>query len=94
MIYMKWQVGTIGQFYDCGESTVIYFEPAGGDTHLISDFAAHLIRLIASVPGPLGADDIIALVSKDIERDDLPALNEAIPSILSELSDLDIVVPS
>lgn len=88
---MKWQTSAIGRFYECGESTVIYFDLASGDTHLISDFAAFLIRHIAAAQRSLETGEIIALVTDDIEPEDLLELSQAIPDILNELTKLDIV---
>jgi PqqD family protein of HPr-rel-A system len=90
---MKWHIDSIGRFYDCGESTVVYFDPSSGDTHLISDFAAHLMRHIGEAEGSLDIGEIIQLVTDDIEPDDLRDLSNAIPRILNELTDLDIIAP-
>jgi len=90
---MKWRLDSIGHFYDCGENTVVYFEPDSGDTHLISDFAAYLMRRIGEVEGALDTGQIIQLVTEDIEPEDLADLSGAIPGILSELTGLDIIAP-
>jgi hypothetical protein len=91
---MKWKAGSIGKFYECGESTVVYFDLASGDTHLISDFAAFLIRNIAAAERSLDLGEIIALVTDDIEPQDLMELSNAIPGVLTELANLDIVEPA
>ena len=88
---MKWHAGAVGQFYDRGENTVVYFDPASGDTHLISDFAAYLVRSLATTCRSLDIAEIIELASGDIEPEDLVELRNAIPGILNELVDLDIV---
>lgn len=88
---LKWQTGPIGQFYECGESAAIYFDPASGDTHLVSEFAAYLIRRLAGAAQPLDLAEIIALVRDDIEAEHLPELSLALPEILKTLTDLDIV---
>jgi hypothetical protein len=90
---MKWHIDSIGNFYDCGENTVIYFDPASGDTHLISDFAACLMRHIGEANRSLETGEIIQLVTDDIEPEDLLELSNAIPGILNELTDLDIIAP-
>lgn len=88
---MKWQIGSAGQFYECGDDMVVYFHPASGDTHLISNFAAYLVRQIATVDESLDAREIIELIAGDIEPEDLPELSHSIPDILNELVELDII---
>ena len=88
---MKWHLASIGHIYDCGESTVAYFEPASGDTHLISAFAAYLLQQLGGAPAPLDLQEIVAQIKDDIETEDLPGLTEDISGILNELVDLDIV---
>ena len=88
---MTWHLETIGHFYTCGEDMAVYFDPASGDTHLVSNFAAHLIQRIAGQECPLTNQQIIELVSADIEPADLAELSGAVPGILSELAALDIV---
>ena len=88
---MKWQCGAIGHVYACGEDMTVYFDPASGDTHLVSDFAAYLIRRIAGHGCPLDYQEILELITADIEPADLAELTAAVPNILSELAALDIV---
>ena len=88
---MKWQIYSLGQFYDCNEEMVVYFDSASGDTHLINDFAAYLIQQIANLNRPVCNEELITLVTADIEPADLSELTLAIPDILSELAALDIV---
>jgi PqqD family protein of HPr-rel-A system len=91
---MAWRVQAAGRFYDAGESSVIYFDPHSGDTHLLSDFAAHLIREIAEAP--MSTPELIERVAGQVDSDpenqeenvDLPG---AIESVLSELLSLDIL---
>jgi hypothetical protein len=86
-------MGTIGCIYECGEDTAVYFDPASGNTHLISDFAAYLARHLASAAQPLDIAEIIELVRIDVEAEDLPELSLAVPEILNALADLGIVDP-
>ena len=88
---MKWQIYSLGQFYDCSEGMVVYFDSASGDTHLINDFAAYLIKQIANLNRPVCNEELITLITADIEPADLSELTLAIPDILSELVALDIV---
>lgn len=89
---MKWQIGSLGLFYACGESMTVYFNPTSGDTHLVSDFAAYLIEQIAQQDHPVDQEEIIQLISADIQPADLAELSGAVPGILGELASLDIVV--
>ena len=72
---------------------VVYFDAASGDTHLVSDFAAHLIQKMAGEARPLELAEIVELVANDIEPDDVTGLALAIPDILGELTALDILAP-
>ena len=81
----------MGLIYACNESMVVYFDPASGDTHLISDFAAYLIQRIADAGRPLESEELISMIVDDIEPADLPELSTAIPDILKELNSLDII---
>ena len=86
---MKWQIDSIGQFYDPGEGMVVYFDPASGDTHLISDFAAYLVRQFTGQPMDMGT--LIDQISPDIDPGDLFELTQATPAVLAELVSLDIL---
>ena len=90
---MKWHIDSIGHFYDCGEDRVVYFDAASGDTHLISEFAAYLIQRIASQNRSLRNEEILGLITADIEPTDLPELVQTITEMLDELAALDIVAP-
>ena len=86
---MKWHIQSAGDFYDHGEASVIYYDPRSGGTHLISQFAAHLLQKIAA--HPLSTEQIMEAVSADIDAEDSPDLQTAVPDILSRLADLDII---
>ena len=86
---MKWQIDLRGQFYDRDEEMVVYFDPASGDTHLISHFAAHLIRQFTDQP--MGIEALIEKISPDIDPGDLPEMTQATPDVLQELVTLDII---
>lgn len=88
---MSWKVESMGLFYACDESMVVYFDLASGDTHLVSDFAAYLIQRIAREARPVDCEELVSLIAADIEPADLPELTQAIPDILDELASLDIV---
>ena len=86
---MKYRVEVPGRFHDCGEESVVYFDLQSGDTHLVSDFAAHIIALLAD--RTMDIQELVTAVAPDIEADDLPALTEALPDILAELISLESV---
>jgi len=86
---MKWQIDSVGQFYDPGEDMAVYFDPASGDTHLISHFAAYLIRQFSDQP--MGIEALIKQISPDIDPSDLIELTQATPDLLEELVTLDIL---
>jgi PqqD family protein of HPr-rel-A system len=86
---MKWQIDSMGRFYDPDEGMVVYFDPASGDTHLISDFAAYLIQQFTDQP--MGIEALIKQISPDIDPGDLLELTQATPNVLEELVTLDIL---
>ena len=70
---------------------VVYFDPASGDTHLLNEFAAFLIQKIASEGRPLETNEVVELISSDIEAEDQITLPQTISDILGELTALDII---
>ena len=86
---MKWHLGQMGQIYECGERTVVYFDPDSGDTHLLSDFAGFLIRELAGKT--LTLQQIIDLVSQEVEPEGLPDIADHLPTVLNDLVALDVI---
>ncbi len=86
---MKWRVEAVGQFYDPSEGLVVYFDPASGDTHLISEFAAYLVRQLALTP--LTLEEITEQIEQDVEPEDQSALITKLPDIIDSLVKLDVV---
>jgi PqqD family protein of HPr-rel-A system len=86
---MPWCVDSLGEFYNCNESTTVYFDCTSGDTHLLSEFAAHLLQAIAQQP--MTIDQLIEKVSSDVEPNDRSELGSAIAEILNELATLDVI---
>ena len=86
---MKWRVDSLGRIYDPGEDKVVYFDPASGDTHLIGSFAAYLIQQLSG--RELSTDELVTLVSPDIDPEDQTEMTGAIPKILEALVDMDIL---
>lgn len=91
---MRWYVDPLGEFYDCNEDATVYFDPASGDTHLLKNFAAYLLKQLAAQP--MGIEELTARISRDIDPRDLPDLSNlqnTIAELLDELTALDVVEP-
>ena len=86
---MKWRVESRGRIYDPGENAVVYFDTRSGDTHLLSDFAAHILDQFDERPLTIG--DLVARVSSTIEPEHIPDLEAAVRGILTELVALDVL---
>ena len=88
---MRWRMTAAGQFYDAGESTVVMFDATSGDTHLISDFAATLLRSLAK--SALSTEELAAAIAPllDSNADDRGEIATAVRTVLEELRALDIV---
>lgn len=71
---------------------VVYFNPATGDTHLISDFAAYLVKQIADQS--MNFEQLIQRISPDLVPEDRSDLEQAIPAMLEDLHALDIIEPA
>lgn len=82
---MKWRVQSTGRVYDPGEGQVVYFDPRSGDTHLLSDVAAHLLHLLEQ--GPRCLTDLAASFDADAADD----IDTALREVLAELESLDIL---
>lgn len=87
---MLWHIESSGLVYDPGEETVIYFDTASGDTHLLTDLAAFVIEEIRKAPISQAAlvERLTPLL--DGEDVDTPAL---LQGILEDLHALDIAHP-
>ena len=86
---MKYQNLGNGRYFDCGEGLVVYFSADSGDTHLVSEFAAHLIKQTAGKT--LALDQIVGLIAPDIDPAELPQVHETLERVLGELVSLDIL---
>ena len=86
---MKWRNISEGRYYDPGESTVIYFDSRSGDTHLLSAFAAHVLRELEA--SPLTTDELAERVSQAVEPGEAADLDAALSAVLEELVGLDIL---
>jgi PqqD family protein of HPr-rel-A system len=86
---MKWRIDSMGRFYDPDEDTVVYFDAHSGDTHLLSDFAAYVMRQIDEQP--LTTEELVSKLSPAIESSNILELTDAVSSVLEELLALDIL---
>lgn len=86
---MKWQIHANWEVYDRGEESVVLYDTASGDTHLISAFAYHLLSALAA--RPLGTQELVESLSANIDNADAPELATAVPDILKQLAELDLV---
>jgi len=86
---MKWRIASRGRMYDPGESTVVYFDILSGDTHLISDFAAHILNQFDD--RPLTSREVVGKVSATIEPGDFSDLEGAVTGVLEQLLALDVL---
>jgi hypothetical protein len=86
---MKWRAASEGQIYQCNEDSVVYFDPASGNTHLLSDFAGYLIEKLAGEAMDL--EQIINQITPGIDSEYLPDIDKSIPQLLSELVALDVI---
>ncbi|NND68291.1 MAG: HPr-rel-A system PqqD family peptide chaperone [Halioglobus sp.] len=82
---MKWRAQSTGRVYDPGEGQVVFFDSRSGDTHLLSDVAAHLLQLLDQEPRELA--ELAASFEEDAPGDNEAALLE----VLAELEALDIL---
>jgi PqqD family protein of HPr-rel-A system len=86
---MKWRNESRGRFYDANESTVVYFDSHSGDTHLLSDFAAHVLQQFDDQP--LAIEELVDRISPTVEPEQVPDLTGALTGVLKDLTALDIL---
>ena len=67
----------------------MYFDTRTGDTHLVSDFAAHIIRMLSD--RAMDMDTLRKNLLPNVDADDVGDLNSALPNILDELLSLEVV---
>ena len=86
---MRWHVNRLGDFYNCDETTVVYFDRASGDTHLLGEFAAYLLESLTAQP--MDTPQLIAHLSQGTDAVDLAELERTVPEMLDELLALDVI---
>ena len=89
LVFMKWRIESIGRFYDANESTVVYFDSQSGDTHLLSDFAAYVMRHL--IEQPLTTEELVNRISPTIETGNISDVKGTVSGVLEELLSLDIL---
>ena len=87
-VTMKWRIDSMGRFYDPDEDTVVYFDSHSGDTHLLSDFAAYVMRQLDDQP--LTTEELVNRISPAIGSSDIPELTMAVSGVLEELVALEV----
>ncbi|MCB1667785.1 MAG: HPr-rel-A system PqqD family peptide chaperone [Porticoccaceae bacterium] len=86
---MKWRACSKGLWYDRGEGRSVYFDPASGDTHLLDEFAAHILQQLS----------LKSLSESELQQQCEPALadlstdeqEQFLEQLLLELASLDLV---
>lgn len=86
---MKWQLHSVGRFYDANESTVVFFDSHSGDTHLLSNFAAFVLQQFGD--SPLTTENLLEQLSAEIESPRDKELEQLVVGVLEELLSLDIL---
>ena len=86
---MAWSLSSQGRFYDCGDPLVVYFDPASGNTLLISEVAAFLLERLQA--GPLSTSALAELVAQNLESAGDEDLTDTIESLLQNLESSDLV---
>ena len=89
---MRWHVDVIGEFYECEESSVAYYSPDNGDTHLLSEFAAYIIRQLSSEP--ITIDQLVERISPVVDPQELTDIARQLPQLLDQLLTIEIVAQS
>ncbi|MFT4615630.1 MAG: hypothetical protein ACI9NT_002788 [Bacteroidia bacterium] len=84
---MKWRLASRGLFYDASEGSVVYYDCDSGDTHLLSEFAACILRQFDN--NALGIAQLIKAVR--VVGDSDPELESAVLSALDELASMHIL---
>jgi PqqD family protein of HPr-rel-A system len=87
---MLWHIESSGLVYDPGEETVIYFDTASGDTHLLTDLAAFVIEEIRK--SPVSQDALVERIAPLLDGEDVDT-SRLLEGVLEDLRLLDIARP-
>lgn len=86
---MLWHACSEGLIFDRDEGAVVFFDPASGNTHLISDFALEILRILSVSPlSPEAIKKECADQMVDLDSDEQ---NHLIDGMLHELHTLDLI---
>ena len=86
---MTWRLTSPGREYNRDEGVAIYFHPASGNTHLVSDLAASVLRVMAA--GPLSNEDLVAFHAEALAEVGATERPGLIDEILRDLAIIDLV---
>lgn len=86
---MQWRLTSHGEIYDNAEGYVVYYEPRSGDTHLLSEFAAFLIRELTVAARTTA--QLSQSLSPLTDSNDEKQLATSVEAALAELESLDIL---
>ncbi|MEM6579639.1 MAG: HPr-rel-A system PqqD family peptide chaperone [Pseudomonadota bacterium] len=86
---MRWQVSKLGEFYDRDEDTIVYFDRASGDTHLLSTFAGSLLQELGE--RTMTVEELASILPKEAAAVDTDQFEQAVKAVLEDLSVLDII---
>ena len=86
---MNWRITSPGHTYQCDESTVVYFDPMSGNTHLLSEFAGYVIQEIGRQS--LTFHQIVEQVKRAVDHESIPDINAVVQRVLGELASLDLI---
>ena len=89
---MKWLPQPNLVIYDRDEESVVCYHSGSGETHLISAFAAHVLKKITAKP--LSTAELVDALYTDVDPDDVSELKTIVPDLLDQLAELDIVTSS
>jgi len=86
---MSWYMHSTGQIFDADEGAIVFFHPESGDTHLLNEFAACILRQLAT--GPMTTAELVEHLAPLMEADSQAALSDSVGIVLEELVALDIL---
>lgn len=80
---MKWRLESSGLFYDANEGSVVYYDPDSGDTHLLSEFAACVLRAFNNKA--VDTQELLRALQTELTDHTEAELQDATTAILEEL---------
>lgn len=86
---MKWRLESKGLFYDANEGSVVYYDPDSGDTHLLSEFAACVLRQFDS--NAVDTQELLRALQPELPDHTEADLQDATTAVLDELVAMQIL---